>query len=80
MCHNPSVMTLGDKPRLNELPLVLFEQDFAQILRCSVRKVQRLKRARELPEPLPIPGRPRWARDEALRWLAGSTSRGRGRR
>ena len=53
----------------DDLPLVLFEADWARVLRCSVRKVQRLKRARRLPEPLPIPGRPRWSRDAVLGWI-----------
>lgn len=67
--------------RANDLPLVLFEDDFAAVLRCSTRKVQRLKRARVLPGQLQIPGRPRWARDEVLRWLAGGSGQGRrGRR
>ena len=65
------------QPAVNDLPLVLFEDDFADVLRCSVRKVQRLKRAKSLPDQLPIPGRPRWARDNVLRWLAGGAGRGR---
>ena len=62
----------------NDLPRVLFEGDFAAVLRTSVRTIQRMKRARALPQQLPIPGRPRWARDDVLRWLAGGTSHGRG--
>ena len=64
----------------NELPRVLFLSDFAAVLRCSVRKVQRLQRAQSLPVQLPIPGRPRWSRDEVLRWLSGGAGQGRGRR
>jgi len=62
------------------LPLVLFVSDFAIVLRCSVRTVERLHRAKQLPEQLPIPGRPRWARDVVLAWLSsGDVRRGRRR-
>jgi hypothetical protein len=38
---------------------------------AAFRNVQRLFRARELPDPLPIPGRPRWSRQVILAWLNG---------
>ena len=53
----------------DDLPLVCFEDDWAAVMRCSVRQVQRLKRAQKLPPPLPIPGRPRWSRDAVLGWI-----------
>jgi hypothetical protein len=56
----------------DDLPLVLYQEDLAGVLRCSVRNVQRLQRARELPDPLPIPGRPRWSRQVILAWLSGA--------
>ena len=62
----------------DELPLVLLEDDFAVVLRSSVRTVQRLKRAKKLPEPLPLPGRPRWARDAILVWLSAGSRRRKG--
>ena len=60
----------------NELPLILFKKDLAQVMRCSERTVERYRRARKLPEPLPIPGRDRWSRDTVLTWL-GSGKVGR---
>ena len=66
------------QPAADKLPLVLIENDLAAVLRCSVRTVQRMKRARTLPAPLPIAGRPRWARDDVLRWLGGGAARRRG--
>jgi hypothetical protein len=62
-----------------DLPLVLFKSDIAGVLRCSDRTVDRLERSGRLPDPLNIPGRPRWARDAILLWLAGGEKR-RGRR
>jgi hypothetical protein len=61
----------------DDLPLVLFVEDWAVLLRCSTRTVERMRR--ELPDPLPLKGRPRWSRDAVLAWLAGGRSR-RGRR
>ena len=52
-----------------DLPVVLFLGDVARILRCSTRTAERLNRADRLPKPLPIPGRPRWARDAVVQWL-----------
>ncbi len=53
----------------DHVPLVCFEEDLARVLRCKPRTIQRLKRARRLPDPLPIPGRPRWSRDTVMAWL-----------
>lgn len=64
----------------NDLPLVLFIEDIASdVLRCSVRTLERLRRAKQLPEPLPIPGRPRWARQVILDWVSSGSLRRRGR-
>jgi predicted DNA-binding transcriptional regulator AlpA len=63
----------------DELPNVLRKQDLAQILRTSQRTVDRYQRAGALPEPLTLPGAPRWSRASIEQWLDGSTGR-RGRR
>jgi len=44
------------------------------LLRCSTRTVERIYRAKELPDPLPLSGRPRWTREAALQWLQGGGS------
>jgi hypothetical protein len=56
---------------LTDLPLVLYLPDFAPLLRCSRRTVERLDREKRLPDPLPLPGRRRWSRDVVLTWLQG---------
>lgn len=60
----------------DDLPRILFEDDLAALLRESRRTIERRRRAGELPEPLPISGRPRWAREVVIAWLGG-TPRGR---
>jgi hypothetical protein len=59
------------------LPLVLFLADIAGLLRCDERTVSRLKRSGQLPDPLPLPGRPRWSRDAVLSWLNAGEQRPR---
>lgn len=67
----------------DHLPAVMYEPDIAEVIGSknrNTRTVQRLKRAGALPEPLPIPGRPRWSKDSIIAWLStGSSSRGRRR-
>jgi hypothetical protein len=58
----------------SNLPVVLKQDDLAQLLDVSVRSIERYRREAKLPAPL-IPGaRPRWGRDQIVTWL-----RGRGR-
>ncbi len=66
----------------DQLPLVLFLDDLAeQVLRCSRKTAERLRKAGQLPTELPIDGRPRWSRDVVLDWLSsGATTSRRGRR
>ena len=51
-----------------DLPAVLYKRDFARLLGKSERTLERLRRAQQLPEPLPIPGRPCWSQERALEY------------
>lgn len=62
---------------VESLPLVLMLADLAELLRCSRRTVERLHRAGRLPEPLAIPGRPRWSRADVLLWIDSGAGRRR---
>lgn len=55
----------------NQLPLVLRQRDLAKLLDVSERSVERYRRAKQLPDPLIDGARPRWGRDQVLRWLNG---------
>ena len=59
------------------LPLILYTEDLAVLARRSRRAIDRLKRAKQLPDPLPIPGRPCWAREDILAWLSTAGRRRR---
>jgi hypothetical protein len=61
-------MTLTDDSATN-LPPVLYKADLAQIFRKSARSIDRLHRSGRLPDPLDIPGRPCWSRNQILNWL-----------
>jgi hypothetical protein len=63
-----------------DLPLVLKLSDWPALLRTSRRTVERMRRAGELPETLPLRGGPRWSRDVVLAWLNGGSMRRHGRR
>jgi hypothetical protein len=59
-------------------PVILHKSDLAKAARKSERTIERLRRARRLPEPLDIPGRPCWAREDILAWLrTGATAQRR---
>ena len=61
----------------DHLPLVCYKSDLAVASNRSERTIERLRRAKKIPEPLDIPGRPCWSRDAILAWLSGG---GRGKR
>ena len=61
------------------LPNVLNKSDLARLLDKSERTIDRLNRAKVLPEPL-VPGHPRWSRAVIERWMDGGTTPRRGRR
>ena len=61
----------------HDFPLIMFIEDWAAFLRCSDRTVERMRRAKQLPEPLPVAGRPRWARASAIEYREGGARRGR---
>jgi hypothetical protein len=63
-------MTTSDDT--STMPEVLAKQDLARLLNKSTRTIDRLNRARLLPEPL-IRGR--WSRKSVERWLDGGTTR-----
>jgi hypothetical protein len=73
-----------------QLPLVMSRRDFAPLLGCSEKTIERLARAQQLPPPIislsssdGSNGKQhkteRWTRDAVLAWLAGGVPR-RGRR
>lgn len=62
---------------LDDLPPVCFVSDLARVLRCDERTISRLRKAQQTPTELPIPGRPRWARETVRDWIVGG---GKGRR
>jgi predicted DNA-binding transcriptional regulator AlpA len=53
-----------------ELPLLLPIEDVALILAVSIRSVQRLNSAGDLPEPVLIRGSVRWRRADIEAWVA----------
>ena len=60
----------------DNLPPALTKADVARVLNRSERTVERLIRARVLPDPF-IPGR--WSRDVVLSWIANGGARRVGR-
>jgi hypothetical protein len=66
--------------QIDQLPLVLCKADWAKLLNCSPRTIDRMDRAGELPTPLIAEGhRRRWSREAAAGWLSGAVG-WRGRR
>jgi hypothetical protein len=61
----------------DELPLVCFIDDLARVLRTSRRTLEKLRSARALPirELTGIDKRPRWSREDVLKYLAGERER-----
>jgi predicted DNA-binding transcriptional regulator AlpA len=68
----------ANQQHAGDLPLVLYQQDLERVLRCSRSTIDRLSRARQLPDPLPLPGRRRWSRGVVLDWLNAGGTRRRG--
>jgi hypothetical protein len=65
-------MPIPDNAPFATLPEICSKRDLARLLDKSVRTVDRLQRARLLPEPL-VPGR--WSRRTIERWLDGGSVR-----
>jgi hypothetical protein len=61
----------------DEIPIVCFIDDLARILRTSRRTLEQLRRADALPirEVVGIDKRPRWYREDILKYLAGERER-----
>jgi hypothetical protein len=51
------------------LPDLLYQADIAKLRRCSIRTLERYRRSKRFPDPLGVPGRPSWSREDILEWL-----------
>jgi hypothetical protein len=48
---------------------LLTRRDLAAVLKISSRSLDRFRTAGQILDPLPGPGRPRWAADEVSEWI-----------
>jgi predicted DNA-binding transcriptional regulator AlpA len=61
---------------MNDFAMTVTKREIATLLRKSVRTVERIIAAGALPNPLPMPGHPRWSREAIAHWIAtGATTR-----
>ena len=75
MSHTAPDSPIERKPEEgdDDLPIVLFTEDVAQVLRRSRRTTERLIRANKVPGRIDLPGRPSFSRDAFLDGLRART-------